>query len=51
MFYMLIYQRKRELGLFRALGASRHHVRLIILGESAFIGVFGGLLGQAAGMA
>ncbi|MEE2788861.1 MAG: ABC transporter permease [Myxococcota bacterium] len=49
MFYMLIYQRKRELGLFRALGASRHHVRMIILGESAFIGVFGGLLGAGCG--
>ena len=50
MFYMLIYQRKRELGLFRALGASRHHVRLIIL-ESAFIGFLAVCSRQAAGMA
>ena len=49
MFYMIIYQRKRELGLFRALGASRNHVRLIILGEAAFIGLFGGMLGAASG--
>ena len=49
MFFMIIYQRKRELGLFRALGASRVHVRLIILGEAAFIGIFGGILGAATG--
>ena len=50
MFYMMIYQRKREIGLFRALGATQTHVRLIILGEASWIGLFGGSLGLVGGV-
>lgn len=50
MFFMIIYQRRREIGLLRALGASRNDVRGLILGEAAFIGLFGGLLGALAGI-
>ena len=49
MFFMLIYQRKRELGLFRALGGSKNDVRLIILGEASLIGLLGGTIGAAVG--
>ncbi len=49
MFFMLIYQRKRELGLFRALGGSKRDVRLIILGEASTIGALGGILGAGVG--
>jgi putative ABC transport system permease protein len=49
MFFMLIYQRKRELGLFRALGGSKNDVRLIILGEASLIGLLGGSIGAAVG--
>ena len=49
MFFMLIYQRKRELGLFRALGGSKADVRRIIMGEAALIGLLGGVLGCLAG--
>lgn len=50
MFFMLIARRRREIGVLRAVGASRNNVRLMILGEAAFIGLIGGLLGIAAGI-
>jgi ABC-type antimicrobial peptide transport system permease subunit len=50
MFFMIIYQRKREIGLLRALGASRTDIRLMILGEAGLIGLTGGLSGIAAGI-
>lgn len=49
-FFMLIYERKREMGLMRALGASRSDIRKIILGEASFLGVVGGLLGLGLGL-
>jgi len=49
-FLMIIAERRREIGILRALGASRHHIRVIILGEAALLGVFGGLLGVAVGV-
>ena len=50
-FFMIIYQRKREIGLFRAIGATRGHIRGLILGEAAFIGFTAGLLGTGIGVA
>lgn len=50
MFFMIIYQRRREIGLLRALGASKSDVRRLILGESVVIGLFGGVLGVGFGV-
>jgi putative ABC transport system permease protein len=46
-FFMLISERRKELGLMRALGASRWDIWKIILGEAAAIGLVGGGLGIA----
>lgn len=44
-FFMQVSERRREIGVLRAVGATRTDVRLIILGEAALIGVVGGLIG------
>jgi ABC-type antimicrobial peptide transport system permease subunit len=44
-FFMQVSERRREIGVLRAVGATRADVRFIILGEAALIGVIGGLLG------
>ena len=49
MFFMMITQRKREIGLLRAVGASPKDIQMIILGEAAFIGLIGGGLGTIFG--
>jgi putative ABC transport system permease protein len=55
-FSMLVAQRTRELGLLRAVGASRGQVLRVVLGEAVvigFLGAFAGLglgLGLAAGL-
>jgi len=49
MFFMIIYQRKREIGVLRAVGANRNDVRFLIMGEAALIGVVGGSLGALVG--
>jgi putative ABC transport system permease protein len=48
-FFMIIYERKREIGLMRALGASRRDIRALILGEAGLVGAAGGLAGLALG--
>jgi len=45
-FLMVIYERKREIGILRSVGATRMDVRLLFLGESLFIGVLGGVAGN-----
>jgi putative ABC transport system permease protein len=50
-FFMQVSERRREIGLLRAIGATRADVRLIILGEAALIGVIGGLLGIGVAVA
>lgn len=42
-----IYERTRELGLFRAVGGSRRQVRSMVRWEAAIIALFGTLLGIA----
>jgi putative ABC transport system permease protein len=46
-FFMQVSERRREIGVLRAVGATRLDVRIIILGEAAVIGVLGGVLGVA----
>jgi putative ABC transport system permease protein len=50
-FFMIIFERQREIGLMRALGASRRDIRSLILGEASVVGAAGGVLGLAAGTA
>lgn len=49
-FFMLISERRREIGIMRAVGASRADVRRIILTEAAVIGFGAGVLGVALGV-
>jgi putative ABC transport system permease protein len=46
---MAVAERTREIGIKRAIGASRWRIRREIVVESAFIGLVGGLLGLALG--
>ncbi|MBA2664089.1 MAG: ABC transporter permease [Bradymonadaceae bacterium] len=48
-FLMMIIERRRELGLMRALGATRSHVRWLVLGEASVLGLFGGSTGALLG--
>lgn len=50
MFYTLIYQRRREIGVLRAVGASRGDVRRLILAEAGLLGLIGGTVGAVAGL-
>jgi putative ABC transport system permease protein len=45
-----IHERTRELGLLRAVGATRRQVRAVVRGESLIIAVFGTLGGLALGI-
>jgi len=49
MFFMLIYQRRREIGLLRALGASQGDLKRVILSEAAIIGLTAGAMGALVG--
>lgn len=49
-FFMQVTERRRELGLLRAIGATKHDVRMVVLGEAALIGLIGGALGVLMGM-
>ena len=44
-FFMLVYERQREIGIMRAVGASRGDIRLIILGEATCVGLAAGTVG------
>lgn len=46
-FFMLVYERQREIGIMRAVGARRADIRRIILGEAASVGLIAGTLGVA----
>jgi putative ABC transport system permease protein len=49
-FFMQVTERRRELGLLRAVGATKQDVRMVVLGEAALIGLIGGLLGVLLGV-
>jgi ABC-type lipoprotein release transport system permease subunit len=44
-FFMIIAERRLELGIFRALGASRSHIARMILLEGTIVGIAGSVLG------
>ena len=46
---MSVAERRRELGLLRALGVTRRQARAVVIGEAALMGLVGGLLGLLAG--
>jgi putative ABC transport system permease protein len=43
--------REKEMGVLRAVGATRAHVRALFLGEAAVVGLSGGAVGTAAAVA
>jgi putative ABC transport system permease protein len=45
-----VYERTRELGLLRAVGASRRQVREMVRGEAVITGVMGAVLGVVVGV-
>jgi putative ABC transport system permease protein len=49
-FFMQVTERRRELGLLRAVGATQTDVLLVVLGEAALIGLIGGVLGLILGV-
>ena len=44
-FFMLVYERQHEIGIMRAVGASRGDITTIILGEAAVLGAVAGIVG------
>ncbi len=50
-FYMIVCERKREIGLLRAMGANKVHTASIILTEASLISLSGGAAGIALGFA
>jgi putative ABC transport system permease protein len=50
-FFTLVHERRQEIGLYRALGASRGDVRAIILSEAAIVGLVAGLAGLGMAIA
>jgi putative ABC transport system permease protein len=49
-FLATISERTRELGLFRALGAKKSHIRKLILMEAGILGVLGSIFGIILGL-
>ena len=48
---MSIYERTREIGTLKAIGASRGDIRLLFMTEAGMIGLLGGMIGIAGGWA
>jgi putative ABC transport system permease protein len=49
-FSMLVVMRTHELGLLRAIGASRRQITASVLGEATVVGAVGGVVGLGAGI-
>jgi putative ABC transport system permease protein len=49
-FQIAVTQRRAEIGILRALGATRAQIRTLFLGESVVAGLFGSVLGLLAGI-
>ncbi len=50
-FYMIVNERRREIGILRAIGANKGHISAIILIEASLLSVSGGIAGIALGFA
>jgi putative ABC transport system permease protein len=50
-FQIAVTQRRSEIGILRALGATRRQIRTLFLGESVVAGLFGSVLGLLVGIA
>ena len=48
-FLATIAERRREIGLFRALGASKSHIKTLILIEAGIVGIIGSIVGVIIG--
>ena len=48
---MSVLERTREIGIMKAVGAAPGDIRALFLAEAAYVGVFGGLVGLALGLA
>ena len=48
-FYMIVNERRREIGLLRAMGANREHTAAIILTEASLLSAAGGAAGVTLG--
>lgn len=48
-FYMIVNERRREIGLLRAMGANKGHIAAIILNEAALLSAAGGTVGIILG--
>lgn len=48
-FLMLVLERRRELALMRAVGATRANIRMLVFGEATILGLLGGILGVILG--
>jgi putative ABC transport system permease protein len=48
---IMVAERRREISILRAVGASRRQIQILVLWEAAFIGLLGSLLGIIAGLA
>jgi putative ABC transport system permease protein len=46
---MAIYERTREIGILKAMGASRREIRQMFMMEAGFIGLIGGVFGLLLG--
>ncbi len=49
MMFTSVLERTREIGIFKAIGATKRKIMLMFLLESGMIGLFGGILGIIAG--
>jgi putative ABC transport system permease protein len=47
---ILVTERRREISILRAIGASRRQIEALVLWEAAIIGLLGALLGTASGL-
>jgi ABC-type antimicrobial peptide transport system permease subunit len=46
---MAIYERTKEIGILKAIGASPGDIRLLFVAEAALIGLMGGIVGTVGG--